>query len=200
MQPRFIATLQPQKMTLSQVSPLLLYKDLPRSHGTKRLAMGCVSALSTQPSACRSERHQHAAASTLPPSQWGRTRTALSQPWASLCSIYTHHCFTPEETRFPQLRGRLGLTNFINNCKALGEAQTDGCHKVQSAICAEKMLFGPETLKGIKMPSRAPRGERGQLCAALLGTLPWVHLEAKCPVHGSVDQSGVEPASGPGPW
>lgn len=200
MQPRFIATLQPQKMTLSQVSPLLLYKNLTRSHRTKRSAMGCVPALSAQPSACRSERHQHAAASALPPSQRGRARTALSQPWASLCSIDTHHCFTPGETHFPQLGGRLGLTNFINDCKALREAQTDGCHKVQSVICAEKMLFGPETLKGIKMPSRARCGEGGQLCAALLGTLPLVHLEAKCPVHGSVNKGGVEPASGPGPW
>lgn len=64
----------------------------------------------------------------------------------------------------------------------------------------KKCFFDPETLKGIKMPSRARWGEEGQLCAALLGTLPWVHLEGKPPVHGSVDQDGVEPASDPGPW
>lgn len=130
--------------------------------------------------------------------QRGRVRTVLSQPWASLCSIYTHHCFTPGETHSPQLGGRLGLTNFINDCKALGETQTDGSHKVQSDICAEEMLFGPETLKGIKMPSRPRCGERGQLSAASLGTLLRVHLEGKSPVHGSADQGGVEPASGLG--
>lgn len=127
-------------------------------------------------------------------------RTTLSQPWVSLFFIYAHPSFTPGKRHSSQLGERLGLTNFINDCKTLGEAQTDGSHKVQNIICAEKMLFGPETLKGIKMPSRARCGEEGQLCAALLGTLPWVHLEGKPPVHGSVDQDGVESASDPGPW
>lgn len=161
-----------QKMTLSHVSSPLLYKDLTRSHQPKHLAMGGVSAPSAQAGA-QDQR--------VTPLQWGSVGTAPSQPWARLCSIYAHHWFTPGETHSLQLRAMLGLTNFINDCKALGEAQTDGSHKVQSDIRAGKMLFGPETSKGVKIPPRARCGARGQPCYALLGTLLWVHLEGKPP-------------------
>lgn len=152
------ATLQPQKMTLSRVITAPLqgpYKE-PRD---KALGYGlCLGPARTGIS-------MQEPPLVPPPSQRGRARTALSQPWVSLCSIYAHHCFTPGETHSPQLRGRLGLTNFINDCKALREAQRDGSHKVHSDICAEKMLFGPETLKGIKMPSRAKmQGEGTAMC------------------------------------
>lgn len=53
---------------------------------------------------------------------------------------------------------------------------------MQRVICAEKTLFGPETLKGIKMPSKARRRERAELCSALPGTPPRVHSEGKNPV------------------
>lgn len=92
----------------------------------------------------------------------GPRRTGIGKHVPALGESLLHPCsslFHPWGSMFLAAQGRLGLTNLINGCQVLRAAQTDSSHKVQSDICAEKKLFGPETLMDIKMPSRAGCGD-----------------------------------------
>lgn len=64
-------------------------------------------------------------------------------------------------------------------------------------LCASWSRDIKRALKGHKMPSGAQCSERGQLGAAVLGTLMWVHLKGKPPVQGPVDQGAMELVSAP---
>lgn len=64
-------------------------------------------------------------------------------------------------------------------------------------LCAPWSRDIKRALKGHKMPRGAQCSEREQLGAAVLGTLMWVHLKSKSPVHG---KAPVHALSTKGPW